>query len=602
MSFLIEYKKKNGSDDPVAGNRTVPKVYSKRMKNLKTLLVAVNAKYIHTNLAVYSLRAFCQPYREQIRLAEYTINQYLDDILMDIYKQQPDVLAISCYIWNIELVRTLGRNLKKVLPAVPIWLGGPEVSFESEEFLQKEPWAEGIMSGEGEQTFYEMMAYYYEDKGTLGQIPGLVFRREDGRIQCNPPGEQLELSQIPFAYENLSDFENKIIYFESSRGCPFSCSYCLSSIDKRVRFRRLELVKQELSLFLEKQVQQVKFVDRTFNCNRAHALAIWRFIKEHDNGVTNFHFEVGADLLGEEELALLSSLRPGQVQLEIGVQSTNMDTISQIQRTMDLSRLEHAVERLRSGGNIHLHLDLIAGLPGEDLTSFQKSFDRVYRMEPDQLQLGFLKVLKGSYMYEKASEYGVIYQSQPPYEVLSTNWISYEEIICLKGVEEMVEMFYNSAQFTHTLAVVVRHYENAFDLYRQLADFYEMQNMRMRNHSRLAQYDFLRDFLRTYFPKQEHMFEKHLLLDLYAREKVKSRPAWATDLDRYKARMRCFYQREEKERHFLPEYDGYNARQLAHMTHIEIFEETEGKERAVLFNYRRRNPKNKEAWMCEVEL
>ncbi|MBO5656934.1 MAG: B12-binding domain-containing radical SAM protein, partial [Agathobacter sp.] len=397
---------------------------------MKILLTAINAKYIHSNLAVYSLKAAAGEYSKQAAIAEFTINNSPDYVLEEIYKQKPDVLMFSCYIWNLTMVEEVLREYHKLCPQVPIWVGGPEVSFEVEEFLAKHPQVKGIMMGEGEATFQELCEYYAQNKeeSVLKAIKGIAYRKEDDEIEVNPWREIMSMSDIPFCYNRMEDFSNRIIYYESSRGCPFSCSYCLSSVDKKLRFRDIELVKEELQFFIDKQVPQVKFVDRTFNCHHEHAMAIWQFIKEQDNGVTNFHFEISADLLNEAELELISTMRPGLIQLEIGVQSTNEVTIQEIHRTMKLERLKDIVKRVKSFGNIHQHLDLIAGLPYEDYATFQKSFDEIYELQPNQLQMGFLKVLKGSYMYEHAQEYGILYHDNPPYEVLATKWLSYEDV------------------------------------------------------------------------------------------------------------------------------------------------------------------------------
>ena len=428
---------------------------------MKILLVAINAKYIHSNLAVYCLRACAGEHKGQVEIAEYTINHRKEDILADIYRRKPDVLAFSCYIWNREYVTSLIRDFHLLCREVPVWVGGPEVSYDARQFLEEFPQVTGVMAGEGERSFAALVEAYVHGYGqsfcvdeepdangsmdqVLSGIRGIVWRTEKGGICENPPAKLMDLDEIPFVYENMKDFPNKIIYYESSRGCPFSCSYCLSSIDKRVRFRSLGLVLSELQFFLDQKVPQVKFVDRTFNCNHRHAKAIWRYLAEHDNGITNFHFEIAADLLDEEELALLSALRPGLAQLEIGVQSVNPETISEINRVMELSKLRDTVARVRAGKNIHQHLDLIAGLPYEDFDSFVHSFNEVYAMRPQQLQLGFLKVLKGSGMQENAERYGLVYRQEPPYEVLCTRWISYGELLKLKAVEEMVEVYYNS--------------------------------------------------------------------------------------------------------------------------------------------------------------
>ena len=466
---------------------------------MKILLGAVNAKYIHTNLAVHSLLAYSREFSQDIALKEYTINQEKDQILKDIYHRAPEVLCFSCYIWNISYVKDLIRDLHKILPDTVIWTGGPEVSYDPENFLKEMPEVFGVMLGEGEETFRKLAKHYIiegqEKEETLSGIPGVCFRTEEGMMNTGFP-EVMDMDQLVFPYEDLSRYAHKILYYESSRGCPFSCSYCLSSVDKKLRFKSLDLVKKELGIFLQEQVPQVKFVDRTFNCRESHALEIWRYIRDHDNGVTNFHFEIAADLLDEEEIALISGMRPGLIQLEIGVQSTNPETIREIRRKMDLEKVGTAVRRIRKAGNIHQHLDLIAGLPYEDLESFQRSFDEVYRLRPDQLQLGFLKVLKGSYMKEQEEAYGLVCKSRPPYEVLKTHWLSYEDILCLKGVEEMVEVYYNSRQFTHTVEAMENCFASAFSMYKGLWRYYQSRGIWDVQHKRSARYEIFLDFVK----------------------------------------------------------------------------------------------------------
>mgnify|MGYP002588168707 CR=1 FL=1 len=511
---------------------------------MKVLLAAVNAKYIHSNLAVYDLKAYSSDYDEHVILREYTINQPKDEILKDIYSSGADVVCFSCYIWNISFVRELIRDLVKILPKTAFWAGGPEVSYDAEKFLTEMPEMTGVMVGEGEKTFHDLLEFYIDGKDSLEEISGIAYRTGD-KIIHNGWRELMDLSAIPFVYEHLEKFENRIIYYESSRGCPFSCSYCLSSIDKKLRFRDLELVKKELQFFLDHRVPQVKFVDRTFNCKHEHAMTIWKYILEHDNGVTNFHFEISADLLREEEMELMSQMRPGLIQLEIGVQSTNPETIRAIHRHMDLKKLEHCVNRVHSFRNIHQHLDLIAGLPYEGYESFRKSFNDVYRMEPEQLQLGFLKVLKGSYMEEMAGEYGLLYKSQPPYEVLSTRWLGYDDIIRLKGVEEMVEVHYNSGQFRNVLKELVKEFDTPFDLYRELAGYYDGNRITGISHSRLARYEILYRFINETVLKgreeeKRELYRDLLMYDLYLRENAKSRPKWAKDYAQWKDVTRAY--------------------------------------------------------------
>ncbi len=484
---------------------------------MKILLCAVNAKYIHSNLAVYSIRANAGEYKAQVELGEYTINQYVEDILQDIYKKKPDLIAFSCYIWNIRQIRELVRELRKVLPGVPIWLGGPEASYDAKGLLENYPEVTGVLVGEGEESFYALCKYYDGKLDRLAEVPGIAYREND-RIIVKPFELIKDFSSLKFAYEDFADFEHKIIYYESSRGCPFSCSYCLSSIDKSVRFRDLELVKKELQIFMDAHVPQVKFVDRTFNCKASHAMEIWNYIYEHDNGVTNFHFEVAADLITEEELALFAKMRKGLIQLEIGVQSTNENTICEIRRKMDFEKVASLVTRVKNLGNIHQHLDLIAGLPEENYESFARSFDDVFALRPEQLQLGFLKVLKGSYMYDNRETYGLVYRSEPPYEVLSTNWVSYEEMIRLKSIEQMVELYYNSHQYDKTLEAVFEGEASAFGFFESLADDYRAKGYHLVNHSRKEKYYILKDFLERRHPDQGEYYWSILKEEFNSRE------------------------------------------------------------------------------------
>ncbi len=573
---------------------------------MKILLIAINAKYIHSNLAVYCLKACAGELEAQVEIAEYTINHRKEDILADIYRRKPDVAAFSCYIWNREYTVSLIRDFHQIAPEVPLWVGGPEVSYDAPEFLEEFPQAAGVLAGEGEKSFAALVKAYARG-GRAEDIPGLVWRGEDGRIHENLPAERIDMDEIPFVYKNMEGFAHRIIYYESSRGCPFSCSYCLSSIDRQVRFRSLDLVLPELQFFLDQKVPQVKFVDRTFNCSHSRAQAIWRYIAEHDNGITNFHFEIGADLLNEEELRLLSSLRPGLVQLEIGVQSVNGTTIREIDRVTDLERLRRTVAAVRAGKKIHQHLDLIAGLPYEDYESFVNSFNAVYAMRPQQLQLGFLKVLKGSKMRAKAAEYEILYRQEPPYEVLSSRWISYGELLRLKGVEEMVEVYYNSSQFAHTLEALEGLFPHPYAMFEALAGYYEREGLNGRSHSRLARLEILRAFALERDPEHRELYEELLLLDLYLRENSKSRPAWAKDLSPYREDFRRFYQREVTSPGSLKGYEGYDSRQLAHMTHGEVFFydvfHTGGTPPYLtVFDYRNRDPLTGNGAVVRVEL
>ena len=547
---------------------------------MKILLAACNAKYIHSNLAVYDLQAYASEYADHIILKEYTINQQKDDIMRDIYLEHPDVVCVSCYIWNLSFVKELMADLTKILPDADFWAGGPEVSYDAEKFLTENPEFKGVMAGEGEETFRELAGYYVEkDPQNLKDMTGVCYRDGD-QIIHNGWRQIMDLSKIPFIYKDLSDFKNRIIYYESSRGCPFSCSYCLSSIDKKLRFRDTEMVKKELQFFIDNKVPQVKFVDRTFNCKHDHAMAIWKYINEHDNGVTNFHFEISADLLREEELQEMSTMRPGLIQLEIGVQSTNPDTIKAIHRTMDFEKLKGIVDRIHSFGNIHQHLDLIAGLPYEDYDSFRHSFNDVYALKPQQLQLGFLKVLKGSHMMEMCQEYGIVYKTREPYEVLSTKWLDYDHVLKLKTVENMVEVYYNSGQFQNTLEYLEGFFPDAFSIYERLGNFYMEKGYGDVSHTRMRRYEILLEFLEDVSEISMDQVKDQMVYDLYLRENLKSRPGFARDQKPFERQIWDFRKREK----------------VAKNAHVEVFADGT----VLLFDYADRDPLTNNARVTDV--
>ncbi len=547
---------------------------------MKILLAACNAKYIHSNLAVYDLQAYASEYTDHIILKEYTINQQKDDIMRDIYLEHPDVVCVSCYIWNISFVKELIADLAKILPDADFWAGGPEVSYDAEKFLSENPEFTGVMVGEGEETFQELSGYYVKkNPEKLENITGICYR--DGeKIIHNGWRQIMDLSSIPFIYKDLSEFKNRIIYYESSRGCPFSCSYCLSSVDKKLRFRDIEMVKKELQFFIDHKVPQVKFVDRTFNCKHDHAMAIWKYINDHDNGVTNFHFEISADLLREEELQEMSTMRPGLIQLEIGVQSTNPNTIKAIHRTMDFEKLKGIVDRIHSFGNIHQHLDLIAGLPYEDYDSFRNSFNDVYALKPQQLQLGFLKVLKGSHMMEMCREYGIVYKNREPYEVLSTKWMDYDHVLKLKNVENMVEVYYNSGQFQKTLEYAESFFPDAFSIYEGLGSFYMEKGYGDVSHTRMRRYEILLEYLETVPGISRAEVADRMILDLYLRENLKSRPGFAGDQKPYEKLV----------------WDYRKQANVPKNAHVEVF----GNGRALYFDYNRKDPLDNNAYVEDV--
>lgn len=656
---------------------------------MRFLLCGINAKYIHSNLAIFSLKAYADRKKipeAEIILKEYTINNYVEDILQDLYEEKADVVIFSCYIWNISFVRELAAELKKVSPDVKIWAGGPEVSYAANKFLMENPAFDLIMQGEGEEVFSELIRltvekkcrikdvykqseskkvlsgivekrysierkqavkeekdiedkYFagednvyptnYIDMSKLQKLQGIAVRDFSGEAALGNAESNIgnktkiintgfatlmDMDTIPFVYEDFHLFEHKILYYETSRGCPFCCSYCLSSVDKTVRFRSLPIVKKELDAFLEAKVPQVKFVDRTFNCNRQRAIDIWSYLVEHDNGITNFHFEISSDLLGEEELELFAKMRPGLIQLEIGVQSTNGETVDAIHRHMDLDKLFHYVDRVHELGNIHQHLDLIAGLPYENYERFGCSFDDLYAHEPDQLQLGFLKVLKGTMMEEEVKKYSILYRNQPPYEVLGTKWLSYDEIILLKGVEELVELYYNSGQYTLTLKYAVPFFESPFRFYEMFSAWYRGKGYHKLNHNRLEKYNILREFLREHIDEHEwDTLDEIMLYDMYLRENVKGRPAWAKDTAQYKKEWKALY-REQGEKLFPEDVQAgiYDSKRAANQSHIEVFEinikkfeqsgQVEKKQVFCLFDYSRRNPLNRAARTVEWEI
>lgn len=589
---------------------------------MKAVLIAVNAKYIHSNLGIYTLYAYSREHgirEDELCYKEYTINQSLEDIIGDIYEEKPDLIGFSCYIWNIEMVRKIARELRKVLADCMIWYGGPEVSYDAISTLRENEWVDGVIIGEGEQSFFEVLGCFRENgrEGAYDQIAGLAIRKNGERV-LTKPRERASLDEVVFPYHDMKELQNRIVYYETSRGCPYGCSYCLSSVEKRVHFRSMELVKKELQFFLDQKVPQVKFVDRTFNCNPAHTMEIWRYIYEHDNEITNFHFELSADILTDEEVSFVRKFRPGLAQFEIGVQSTNPKTIEAIHRKMDLDRLRKRVSQIQEGRNIHQHLDLIIGLPYEDITSFRKSFNDVYAMKPDQFQVGFLKVLKGSPIHQQALEYGIVYQSVPPYEVLYTNWITYDEVRRLKLVEEMVERYYNSMQFEASVPYLVSFFEDAFGFYDTLGQYFKEKGYITVQQSRMQNYEILYDFAKECMAQKGielSLVRELLIFDLYARENLKKEPAFLAGrvlTDKQKEEERFFYQNEEMVARYLEGYESYSWKQMLRMTHMEWFSYDipafvagnglKRKDTVVLFDYEKRNPLDHQAHYSTIEL
>lgn len=508
----------------------------------KFLLIGINAKYIHSNPAIRSLKSYVDSELQScVELVEYTINNRSEEILADIFKHKPDAIGFSVYIWNVKIVKELIKNLSKILPDTDIYLGGPEVSFESDTYLKEYPNVKAIIIGEGELIFKNLIRKCVANETNeeaLKEIPGLLLRTGHTGAQ-----EPVPMDSLPFLYQATgtqnetnddcglpADFEHRIIYYESARGCPFRCSYCLSSIDKTTHFRSLDLVFEELSFFLKNQVKQVKFIDRTFNCDSKRANTIWQYLIENDNGITNFHFEIAADILTDESIDILNKMRPGLVQLEIGVQTTNEETLRAINRPCKISHLAETVAKIRNKNNVHIHLDLIAGLPYEDFKSFKKSFNDVFNMKPDQLQLGFLKVLNGAPIKGQVEKHGIRYTDEPPYEVLCTKYISYREILTLKNVEQIVEIFYNSAQFTNALPYLLKFFNTPYDMFEAIGNYYEHNGLFIITPARSRRYDILLEFAQTVDGIDIEELRELLTLDFYIREKPKAKPAFVENV------------------------------------------------------------------------
>lgn len=566
---------------------------------MKVLLVGINAKFIHSNLAIRSLKYYAQERLAiPIDLMEFTINQQLGDILREIFLYEPEVLGISCYIWNYELVRKLIPELKALLPQCRILIGGPEVSFEPQEALT-ETGCDLVLCGEGEATFCELLRRLSCGE-EYDSLPGVASLDRNHGIP-NPPAPPPDMDALPFVYG--TDWEllrDRIVYYEASRGCPFSCQYCLSGNDKRVRFRSLELVLRDLDCFLQAKVRQVKFVDRTFNCDKAYAMAIWKHLSEQDNGITNFHFELAAELLDGEMIAWLNTVRKGLFQFEIGVQSTNPETLAAIRRVTLPEKLTPIVQGLLQGENIHLHMDLIAGLPYESYQRFGESFDYVYSLRPAQLQLGFLKLLKGSGLRKDREKYQLRCSCSAPYEVTQSPHLNYRELLRLKMLAEMVELYYNSHRFdaeeqylTALFTDVNGQRTSPFSCYEALGDFYAAEKYHQAPHSKLEYYTILRKFLQYMGLGDLAHFEWLAKFDIYHQEKAKKLPDWlmVSEKERYRDVIFRWFADWENRRQYLPEYEELDTRQLIRAAHIEVFpfHPLTGVpcQTALLFHYRR---------------
>ncbi|OCL25534.1 B12-binding domain-containing radical SAM protein [Orenia metallireducens] len=541
---------------------------------MKTLLTTLNSKYIHSSLALRYIKSYCEDDFDII-LEEYTINQHSDDVVAELYRQQADIIAFSCYIWNIEQILEVVSLLKKVQPEVKILLGGPEVSFDPVKTMEENYAVDYIICGEGEITFKEFLDKLSKD-GDLATVKGLVYREDDKIIKNNPRPVIDDLDEIPSPYKSMEGLENKIIYFESNRGCPFNCQYCLSSTLSSVRYFSLERVKRELLKFIKAKVKQVKFVDRTFNCNQSRALEIFKFLLENkpDDHEMNFHFEITADLLSDEVIEFLAKVPKGYFQFEIGVQSTNLETLELIDRKMNFERLSEVVKRLFEPENIHLHLDLIAGLPKEDYQSFRNSFNDVYNLRPGRLQLGFLKLIKGSGLRVREREYEYVYTPMPPYEVLASKELSYSQMLKLKMIEEVLETFGNSHHFDYSIEFIEKNfYDTPFDMYESLAEFWEKKGYYRYSHKLESLYEYLQEFYREYCQAKEDLFDELLKFDLLLGRRKVDLPDFLNkyEIEDYKSKFKDFVNDEQMIKEHLPELIDLSSRQIQRQIQIETF-------------------------------
>lgn len=507
----------------------------------KVLLTTLTAKFIHSSLSLRYLYEACQNCDVELSLQEFHINLPPLSVLSAIDAQEPDVVGFSCYIWNIVQTLELADMLKRIRPNCWIVLGGPEVSYDSANLLRRNPAVDFVVRGEGEEALPMLLQSLPTagrqgqpsslDEGVLERIPGLVYRSKNS-VRENPPAAIADLSQVrsPYASIGLDNLANKLVYVESSRGCPFSCAYCLSSKTRGVRFFPLDRVQEDIAKLVERGCKEIKFVDRTFNCRKDWAMKLWRYLRDLP-GDSMFHFEIEAQLLDDEMLTFLESVPPGKFQFEIGIQTTTPRALSLIERRQDWDKLSVPIRRLASAGNIELHLDLIAGLPGDTLESFANALNMVYQLHPTRIQLGFLKVLKGSGLWESAEELGLVYQQSPPYEILATPDMSYRELAGLKQVEELVERYYNSHRFDAVLDFVVTHLYagKAFSFFREFADFWSEHGLFTVGHKATGLYGYFYEFIRSRHEGYAACVQELLTYDFLSVEERRDLPAWAEE-------------------------------------------------------------------------
>jgi radical SAM superfamily enzyme YgiQ (UPF0313 family) len=540
---------------------------------MKIILSTLNSKYVHTSLALRYLKYYCQD-KYDAAIEEHSINDDIDFVLREIYRKSPDILALSTYIWNVEQILVLCKNIKSILPKTIIVLGGPEVSFGGQDLMEHNSFIDYIICGEGEKSFLKLLEHIIDEKGDINNIEGLIFRQGDTvkSNNCYALVENLNDIVFPYGQGDLDHVSGKILYYEASRGCPFNCSYCLSSTIKGVRHLDIERVKQELDFFVKNNAKLIKFVDRTFNCHKDFAKEIIGHIIKA-GGVTTFHFEITASLIDDDFLDIVSVAPRGCIQFEIGVQTTNLDTLKAINRPISFDKIRDKISKLMEFNNIHIHLDLIAGLPQEDFQSFKKSFNDVYSLKPDKLQLGFLKLLKGTQIRNDAQGGGYVFRSQPPYQVLYNKWINFDEMMILTDVEDIVEKYYNSHRFEKTLEYLITKYSDAFDFYQHFAYYWIQMGYQKLSHNPKALYKILMEFSLGNDDVDGGLLNELLKFDYLMVTKAVELPKYINRVEGQEITNRIyeFYNdRHNIEKH-LPNLMSLSSKQIYRTAHIETF-------------------------------
>lgn len=542
---------------------------------MKILLTTLNSKFIHTNLAIRYIKESIKDLAD-VEIREYTINNQLDYILKDIYLAGYDAVFFSTYIWNVYDIVKLCENLKKVNPKLIIGLGGPEVSYDSEDAMAKYEFVDYILRGEGEMVMRDLVKYF-NGEIDIKDVDGVTYRC-DGEVIKNKERELLkDLDLIPSPYENLNvkEYENRIVYYETSRGCPFNCQYCLSSAIKGLRYFSIDRVKRDLKKLIDAKVSQIKFIDRTFNANKKFAKEIMKFLMENDNGYTTYHFEVTAHLLDDDMLEFLKDCKEGLFQFEIGVQTTNQEALDAVGRRDDFEKLSHVVKTIESYQNIHQHLDLIAGLPYEGYDSFEKSFNDVFALQIEQLQLGFLKMIKGTGMRARAEEFEYEYKNYAPYEVLCNKFISYDEILKLKDIEDILERYYNSNNFSLSVKYIIENYysESAFKFFEDFANYFNEMGYFHLAQGKNQLYSILADFYKEKIGENYDLFMEILKYDYVSLGKISSVPNIFNKLEvkDMKARVHEFLHNRENLEKYLPKHVDTPAKYILKYVHFECF-------------------------------